>query len=227
VGKSGSHRSGHIFCANTRTSMGTILLFFREGGPFIAPLLIAGIAGVAVFAERISFLTRRSGVHARPFIEKIISLVRAGEAENALKLCADHQAALADLGLVILRSREDDERSLLDIAEAATAAQLPLLTRRTHWVSTLAWTTLLVGALGATVNLHDALGAAPDAGRDSALAFALRPLGAGIATAIPLFLGRAWLQTVTDRLTTQLEEFSARLVNAMLDRPDVRLGHRT
>ena len=207
--------------------MRTILMFYREGGPFIIPLLVAGLAGFAVLAERMSFLSARARVHARPFIERVISLVRAGESESALALCAEHQAALADLGLIILRSREDDERSLLDIAHAATAAQIPLLTRRAHWVSALAWSTLLIGMLGATINLHDALMLAAGQSRDTALAYALRPFGAGIATALPLFLGRAWLQTESDRMAAHLKEFSARLVNAMLERPDVRLGHRT
>jgi len=41
-----------------------------------------------------------------------------------------------------------------------------------------------------------------------------------------LVIGRAYLVSQAEALTEQLHEFSARLVNALLDRPDVRLGHR-
>jgi biopolymer transport protein ExbB/TolQ len=52
-------------------------------------------------------------------------------------------------------------------------------------------------------------------------------VGAAILTAIPLVVGHAYLMNESQHLVGQLEEFSARLVNALIDRPDVRLGHRS
>src|SRR3954469_5034074 len=109
----------------------TILDWYRSGGPFVVPLAIVGIVGIVLLIERISYLVVRSRIYARPFIERVLSLVHAGKLEDALKLCAEHHAALPDVGLVILRSRSRDEQALLDVAEASMLTVLPALSRRT------------------------------------------------------------------------------------------------
>lgn len=204
--------------------MRTILVWYQSGGPFIVPLLVVGVAGVLLLAERIGAIVIRSKIHARPFMEKVISLVRGGKLDEALQLCADHQAALPDLGLVILRSRSRDEDDLTSIAESATLTMIPELTRRLAWLRTLAAVAGLLGLLGAVANLHEVLMRAAPVSRD--LAYALRPLGVGLLTAIPLVAGHAYLKSESQKLAGQLDEFSVRLVNALIDRPDVRLGHR-
>lgn len=211
--------------------MTEILTWYRDGGPFMPPLLLVGVAGLLVLSERIAHLVRRSRVHARPFIERVITLVRADRIDEALALCASHNSALPDLGLVILRSRDAGEVDLLHVSEMSALSVVPGLTRRVAWLPALALTAVLVGALGAIANLHEALTHAARSGGAAgavldAVVYALRPLGGGVLTAIPLLLGHAYLVNASQRLVAQLEEFSARLVNALVDRPDVRLGHR-
>lgn len=204
--------------------MRTILIWYQSGGPFILPLLLVGAASLLVLGERIVSVVIRSKIHARPFMEKVISLVRTGKVEEALKLCADHQAALPDLGLVILRSPTREEKDLVSVAQTATMTLIPELTRRLAWLPTLAIVSVLLGVVGALANLHDALlKASPLA---TAITFAVRPLGVGLLTAIPIVAGHAYLISESQKLRGQLEEFSVRLVNALIDRPDVRLGHR-
>jgi biopolymer transport protein ExbB/TolQ len=204
----------------------TILGWYQNGGPFVVPLAIVGLAGLALIVERVSYLVVRSRIYARPFIERVLTLVRAGKLDEALALCAEHSAALPDVGLVILRTRTRDEEALLDVAEASMLTVLPALTRRTAWLDALARVAILLGVLGFIVSLHDALGGAPGDPIGRSIAMALRPLGIGVFTAIPLLIGHTWLVYEAQRITQQLEEFSTRLVNALVERPDVRLGHR-
>jgi biopolymer transport protein ExbB/TolQ len=210
--------------------MRTVLSWYQNGGPFVVPLIIVGVVGVVLLIERLAYLVVRSRIYARPFIERVLSLVRAGKLDDALRLCADHHAALPDVGLVILRSRSRDEEALLDVAEASMLTVLPALTRRTAWLETLARVAIMLGVLGGIVSLNDALSLpaspAADPSLVSALAIALRPVALGVLTAIPLLVGHAYLVYEAQRITEQLEEFSTRLVNALIDRPDVRLGHR-
>jgi len=52
-------------------------------------------------------------------------------------------------------------------------------------------------------------------------------LGAiGTLAGAALTLGHAYLVSQFASITEQIEEFSVRLVNALTDRADVRLGHR-
>ena len=211
--------------------MQTILTWYQSGGPFMVPLLLVAVIGLAELLERFSYIVLRSKINARPFIERVISLVRAGKLDEALKLCAEHQSTLPDLGLVILRSRSRDEEDLVNVAEASALSVVPAIMRRLTWLPTLAIVAIMIGALGFVANLHDSLThAASPAGADVfavGVAYALRPLGASILTAIPLVLGHTFLSNEAQHIVGQLEEFTARLVNALIDRPDVRLGHRT
>jgi biopolymer transport protein ExbB len=204
--------------------MRTVLVWYESGGPFILPLIVVGAVGLLILAERIVYIVIRSKIHARPFIEEVVSLVRAGKVEEALRVCADHKAALPDLGLVILRNKDREEDDLVSAAETATLTMVPELTRRLAWLPTLALTSVMLGVVGGIANLHD--GVSGVAAMPAALAYALRPLGVGVVTAIPLLLGHAFAVSEARKLSAQLDEFAVRLVNALVDRPDVRLGHR-
>jgi biopolymer transport protein ExbB/TolQ len=128
-----------------------------------------------------------------------------------------------------LRSRSRDEAELRTLAQAASLALVPMLTRRLHYLSTMALVAVMLGTLGALLRVHEALFAAGNgssAPLAAGLARAFAPPAAGLAVATVLVVGRAYLVSQAEALTEQLQELSARLVNALLDRPDVRLGHR-
>lgn len=204
--------------------MESVLTWYRGGGPFMMPLLIIGVVGLLLLVERVRHNLLRSRIVIRPFMERVITLTRTGKVDDALTLCAEHHAYLPDLGLVLLRSRSAQEDELRAIATAARHAVVPSMTRRLRWMPVLAQLALLLGVLGAVVNLHDGLHAGANVLESVRLA--LRPLGAAIAAAIPLVVGHTYLQGQVRTTLEQMEEFSARLINALLGRPDVRLGHR-
>ena len=202
----------------------TILGWYRYGGPFIIPLIVVGVVGLVLFVERVAYLVLRSRIHARPFIERVLTLVGSGELDEALQLCVAHRASLPDVGLVILRSRPRDEGALLDVAEASMRTVVPGLTRGTPWLEVLARVSLLLGLLGAAANAQGVLAASNDVA--GAVRAALAPLGVAVFTAVPLVIGHTYLVHEAQRITQQLEEFATRLVNAIVGRPAVRLGHR-
>lgn len=212
--------------------MGTILTWYQSGGPFMVPLLLLDVVGLVVLIERFNNIVLRSKINARPFIERVISLVRADKLDEALTLCAENQSTLPDLGLILLRSGTRDEQDLLNMAEASSLTVIPDLMRRLAWLPTFAIAAVLLGLLGGIANLHDTLMQSARATTEtrvallSGIAYALRPLGAGVLSAIPFVIGHAYLVNESQAIVSQVEEFSARLVNALTDRPDVRLGHR-
>src|SRR5437867_4141385 len=162
--------------------MRTILEWYQSGGPFIVPLLVVGAVGLIVLIERFVTIVVRTRINARPFIERVISLVRADKLDEALTLCAEHQSALPDLGLILLRSGIHEENDLRHLAEASSLTALPAITRRLAWLPALAAVAVLLGILGFIANLYDALGLSPHASLLSmpgeTIAYALRPLGA-------------------------------------------------
>ena len=209
--------------------MTTARQWFREGGAVMWLIAAVGAIGIAVLVERVFVILLRAKNNGRAFIERIIKLVRGSKMEEAIKQCAESKAVLSDMGLLILRSRSRDEAELRTLAQAASLALEPILKRRLQYLSTTALAAVMLGALGAMLRVHDALfaaGAGSSVPLSAGLARAFAPPAFGLAIATLLVIGRAYLVSQAEALTEQLHEFSARLVNALLDRPDVRLGHR-
>lgn len=209
------------------------LEWFRNGGPIMYFILATAIAGLAVFLERFYVIVMKSKVNGRVFIERVIQLVRAGKAEDAIKLCAQSKAALPDMGLLILRSRSRDEADLQNVADAAALSVIPRLTRRLQYLPMLANVATLLGLFGTIYGLRAAfasVGTAAAAERSARLAegiaIALNATGFGLLTAIPLTVAHSYLVSQAETTIEQVDEFSVRLINALIDRPDVRLGHR-
>jgi biopolymer transport protein ExbB/TolQ len=208
--------------------------WYQEGGPTMLLIALVAAAGLIVLAERVYVIVLRSKNNGRAFIERTIQLARVGKIDDAIKECAGSKAALPDIGLLILRSRSGDEAALQNVADAAVLTVLPKLTRRLQYLSALAAAAAMLGAIGLFAGIHDSLISAPVlpslgfamANRAAALAAACIPPIFGLAVAAVLLLGRAYLVSQSEAITEQIREYAARLINALLDRPDVRLGHR-
>ena len=209
--------------------------WYQEGGPTMLLIALVAAAGLIVLAERVYVIVLRSKNNGRAFIERTIQLVRVGKIDDAIKECAGSKAALPDIGLLVLRSRSGDESALQNVADAAVLTVLPKLTRRLQYLGALAAAAVMLGAIGLFAGIHNTLMATTAVGptigvaapaRNSALAAACVPPIFGLAVAVVLLLGRAYLVSQSEAITEQIREYAARLINALLDRPDVRLGHR-
>jgi len=203
-----------------------MLVWYREGGPVMLLIALVAAAGLAVLVERFYVIVVRSKNNGRFFIERVIQMVRGGKIEDAIKMCVSSKAALADIGLLILRGgRNRDETDLQNVANAALLLVMPRLTRRLLYLRSLGIVAILLGLFGTVEGVRAALVSA-GATITPGLAAALTPAAFGFAVSAALTLGRSYLESQSESITQEAREFSARLINALFDRPDVRLGHR-
>ena len=89
----------------------------------------------------------------------------------------------------------------------------------------------LIGLFGTIFGLKAAfasVGAASAADRSGKLAegiaIALNATGFGLLTAIPMTVAHSYLAAQAEQIIEQVDEFSVRLINALVERPDVRVG---
>lgn len=217
----------------------TLLDWFRSGGPIMYFILLCGLAGLAVFLERLWVIVvvgrgtaaERRGAGALP--ERVLGLVRDGQADDALAACGASRAVVPDVGAALLEAGTRDEDDLQSVADAASLAVLPRLTRRLQYLPMLANVATLLGLFGTIYGLREAFAsvaaasAAERAGRLAAgIAVALNATGFGLLVAIPLTVGHAYLASQAERLVEQADAFAVRLVNALAGRPDARVGRR-
>src|SRR3954469_20962017 len=202
--------------------------WFRETGPIVDLIWVVAGLGVLLIFDRIYVVLARAGFNARPFIERLIQLVRAGKTDEAIKLCSNARTILSDVALLILRTRTKEEVDLQNVAQAAALSLVPRLHRRIHFFTVLASTALALGAIGLLDGLRVAFEhqAATGASVSLAIAAALRAPEIGLSVAAILILAKGFFFGRAEQVVEQVDELSARLVNALIDRPDVRLGHR-
>ena len=211
----------------------SLLDWFRSGGPIMYVILLAGLAGLAVFIERLYVIVVVGKGEGGALSERVIHLVRAGRADEALTACEGSHAAVPDVGHLLIAAREGDEDSLQNVADAASLAVLPRLTRRLQYLPMLANVATLLGLFGTIYGLREAFASVALASATAraerlaaGIAVALNATGFGLLVAIPLTVGHAYLASQAERLIEQVDEFAVRLINALLDRADVRLGQR-
>jgi biopolymer transport protein ExbB/TolQ len=212
--------------------MQSLLEWFRNGGPIMWPILLIALTGLAVFFERFYVIIVRARINGPAFIERVMQLVRAQKTDDAMRLCAQSHAPLPDIGLLILRSKSREEGDLQNVADAASLSVIPRLTRRLQYLPVLANVATLIGLFGTIFGLKAAFAsvaaasAAQRADRLAAgIAIALNATGFGLATAIPMTLAHSYLASQAEEIIEQVDEFSVRLINALVERPEVRTGH--
>jgi biopolymer transport protein ExbB/TolQ len=207
------------------------LEWFRTGGPVMYFILVVALTGLAIFLERFYVVIVRSRINATAFVERVMQLVRAQKTDDAMRLCAQSHAPLPDIGLLILRSKSREEADLQSVADAASLSVIPRLTRRLQYLPMLANVATLIGLLGTIYGLKGAfasVAAASAATRSerlaSGIAIALNATGFGLATAILLTVTHSYLASQAESIIEQVDEFSARLINTLIERPDVQIG---
>jgi biopolymer transport protein ExbB/TolQ len=196
--------------------MQTVAEWYAGGGPVMHYIMATALVGLAVVLERMYVVVVRARTNARLFIERVITLVRAGKVDEAIRVCASSRTAVADVALLLLRSRTHDEEELDQVAHAAELSVSPRLTKRLRYLPSLGVVSALIG-VAATLSAL---------GKGVPLATSLRPSEFGLLVAAGLVLGHAYLASQAEAIVEQMDELSVRLINALIDRPDVRLGHR-
>jgi hypothetical protein len=188
--------------------------------------LIGVVAGVGLVAvcERVYTISirGRGGGSTHSHVERSLQLVRSGKIDDAIALATGSRTVIADMGLLLLRSRSVDPAELRAIAATAELALVPRLKLRLRLLPVLGIVALLLGVIGLALGLEPAL-------RQSSLALAapaVRPLVAGAGIMSALLLCHALLSIQADAIADDVRAYAARLIDALTQRPDVRLGHR-
>lgn len=179
------------------------LRLLEAGGP----LMYANVATLAVAlvltVERAAVLRLRYGANAAPFLRQIRKLLEVGNRDRALQLSAAvHGSPLAELLRTVLAKREGDGTTL----EQALAEQRPLIEKRIGWLWSLANVAMLVGVVGAGLELIRS-------SLPNALLHGLSGLTVALLCALSHVSLRAWARRIHARLERQiraLAELAAR-----------------
>ena len=197
--------------------------FMQEGGFFMFPITAALGLGIAVVVERGNTLIRKFNVDGPKFFAEIRRLVERGDMSGAAQLC--NEAPLPRILRAGIEAAAKGERAIQNAIDEAGLEVLPLVERRTHYLSLIANVSTLLGLLGTVQGLIQAFAAVAgaDPSQKAALlaqgiAMAMNTTAYGLVVAIPCMVAYAILQSKTTKIVNEIDEYSVKLINLLAAR---------
>jgi biopolymer transport protein ExbB len=197
-----------------------IKLFFVEGGFFMYTILIASVFGLAIIFERFYKVGFQFRIKSGAFMAKVFQHVKSKEIDQAIQLCTKSKAPLSIIVKAGLEKHNQGEHEIQSAIDEAIMEQLPRVSKRTEYLNMIANISTLMGLLGTIQGLIGAFHAVShvEAAQKSAMlaagiAMALNTTAFGLMVAIPCMVSYSMLNSMTDKILDDIDEFSLKLVN--------------
>jgi biopolymer transport protein ExbB/TolQ len=182
-------------------------------------ITVVGVVGIGIALERMVSLAFVRAVDARRFFGQIQKLVISDDLDRAVVLCGRvERAALARVVKAGLRNATYGPDRIDAATREAVAEVLPILTRRTAILKSLANVAAMLGLLGTVFGMVQGfvcVATVSAAHRSGALlndiSIALHSSAYGIAVALALLVAAVVLRSRTEVLRAELEFYGARL----------------
>lgn len=207
-----------------------MLEFLHSGGPVLWLILALGAIALVVFLER-SLQLHRDRIDSTDFLQGIFNALGRGNDREALALCEETPGPVARLASIAIRRRAAPRERLLQELDQAGSAEVARMERRLAFLSLIAQSTPVLGLLGTVLGIlrsllawRAALPLAASAGIADGLVSAAVTTAAGLAVALPCYLGFNVLVVKIDRLVLDMRDAASECV-WFLDRNPVREPH--
>lgn len=197
-----------------------IKLFFMQGGFFMYAILITSIFGLAVIIERFYRIGFSLKINSGGFMKTIFQHIKNKEIDKALQLCSTSNAPLPIIikaGIEKLSQGESEVKTAID---ETTLEQFPRISKRTEYLNMIANVATMMGLLGTILGLIQAFQAVAhaDAAQKATMlaggiSMALNTTAFGLIVAIPCMVSHSVLNSMSDTILDEIEEFSLKLIN--------------
>lgn len=131
----------------------TSLSLFKQGGPLMWPLLILGIIGLTLALERTIYL-HKGKIRAAEFLAGIKNLLRKRRLIEALTVCEETPAPVANIIKAALINYNQPEEKMIAAVQSAALVQIPHLERRVNTLAMIAKVAPLIGFLATVLALY-------------------------------------------------------------------------
>lgn len=202
-----------------------LIKLFQAGGTFMYPILGVFALGIAIAVERFIYLTATQRKSVGVWTE-LVPMLKAVDIERASKLTQSVKTPMANvLNYGFSKFHASKGRSSIEAAlEEGMMDEMPQLTKRTHYLATLANIATLLGLLGTIIGLIQAFTAVAQANPaekadllSASISVAMNTTAFGLIAAIPMLLIHSYLVTKTANLVDTLEKSALKALNLMVN----------
>ncbi len=203
--------------------MNSVISFFQNGGPFMYPIALVLVLGLALAIERWVFLSVAKSSNRRTF-DRILPLLRKKDYGGVIDLARSSRAPVGRIvASGVARMQQTPRRDEIECAmEEGVMEAVPRLEKRTSYLATLANISTLLGLLGTIMGLIAAFTAVANADPSEkanllsqSISVAMNTTAFGLMAAIPLLLFHATLQSKTTEIVDSLEMAGVKCLNIM------------
>ena len=190
------------------------------GGPIFWILVVMAIVAVITYIERMVDL-RRARIDYMDFLKGVFNVLDAGNADEALAICEDTAAPVANVVATAIRNKGGSERALRDAVDSQGRAEICRLDRRLAALAIIAQTAPLIGLLGTVVGFVKtvlAANASEIVSRADLLGGAMSALQStafGLVVTITAMVMYGSLRVRLERTTVELEAAASQIVAYM------------
>ena len=199
------------------------LKFMNDAGFVGWSILLVGVASLVLVAERARALYVNYGMNVEDFMAKIQNLVLAKKLDEALLACAQlEQKPLAAAFKTILEKADRDDDTIFQAHDIAMSENIPLYTKRLHYLSMFANVATLMGLLGTIHGLilsFQAVASADPSQKQALLAqgisVSMYTTALGLAVAIPAMVFFSFLTARQNQLLEEMQEKCSKLTELL------------
>jgi biopolymer transport protein ExbB/TolQ len=205
------------------------MLAIREGAPWTYLILIIGVFSLVIFVERLYVLYFKASVDKERFLSTVQRAIVAGDLNSAVNYCNDRNAPLNNIvkaGLIAVMNKGSNE-DIQTSMDVAALREVPVIERRTPFLSLFGNIATLVGLLATIVGLiisFKAVAGVDPAAKAGILSFgvaqAMNGTMLGLVVAIPSLLGYALLAAKTQKILDHIQEVSVSTLNLIIQNRD-------
>lgn len=195
------------------------------GGPVFWILLVLAIVAVVTYFERLLDL-RRAQVDYQDFLKGVVNVLDSGNDAEALSICEDLNAPVANVVATAIRHRAGSARALRDAVDSQGRAEIGRLDRRLAALAIIGQISPLLGLLGTIIGFIKTVmlvNSQELVSRTELLSTSMEALvsaALGLAVAIPVVVMYGSLRVRLDRTVVELEAAASQIIGYISNRKE-------
>uniref|UniRef100_A0A7C4U7T4 MotA/TolQ/ExbB proton channel family protein n=1 Tax=candidate division WOR-3 bacterium TaxID=2052148 RepID=A0A7C4U7T4_UNCW3 len=204
--------------------MSGLIEWYLNGGPTMHGILFMAVLGFVFIIER--FITfARAGANPKKFTEEVVSRLKKGGVDSAIKYCKSNRTPIARiLEAVLEKSKQVKDKTILEETLAAVATdELAFLDRGLPFIAASTTLAPMLGFLGTVTGMIRAFNAIALAGTveptlvAAGISEALITTEFGLIVAIPCALAHTYFSSRVNGYVRSMEEASSLIIDKIME----------
>jgi biopolymer transport protein ExbB len=221
-------REMHLEARLGRSLCRRMPLLLAKGGWVFLLILATGAVGIAVFIERWLHY-HRAQINSVEFLNGVRNVLKRDNIVEAVSICDATPGPVARMVKVAILNREGGREGMREALEEAGLVEVPRLEEKLGVLATIAQIAPLMGLFGAVLGFMRIFWRVYDSGvpmqpPDFAEGMwqGLLCLGAGIAVAVPAYVGHNFLVSRLNDVLLEMETSSTEMIHLLSEREPSR-----